>query len=251
MKSKFQLKPLFFGLVMVFAFSVNAQMIPPKFFDFYHELHYLDKKEKLKLLKKAIKENPNEPWYYVMLADYYKLEKNGKKAVECYEKSIQLDSKFASGYACLATYLYENDSTQLAQALTHINKAILLEPKGWNFHIVRANIYYLMKEYDLAIKNAYMDPIILGGLSQAANEVIVKSLYAQKKEVELTSFIKRADISKGTYNTEFALLLGGLYENMNDFEKACNCYKTVLENRDLKKLEILKEIKNKLKNCKP
>jgi tetratricopeptide (TPR) repeat protein len=229
---------------------MNAQVMPSKFFDFHFKLHTLENKEKIKLLKKTIKDNPNEPWYYVMLADYYASQRDMKNVIKYYEKSIELDSKFAAGHSGLARYLYENDSTQLENALTHINQAISLEYRGWNFHAIRANIYFRMKEYDLALKDAYWELNILGDIAYSAIEVIVKSLYAQKKDTELTTFLKKIDASKGIYGTEFTFFLGSLYENINDLKKACVCYHTAAESYVIMKEKIPSNIEMKLKNCK-
>ncbi len=250
MKTNPQLKTLLFGIITSFTFFVKAQVLPSEFYDFQFKLNYLEKKEKFKLLKKTIKENPNEPLYYVMLADYYASERDMKNVIKYYEKSIELDSKFAAGHSGLARYLCENDSTQLENALTHINQAISLEYRGWNFHAIRANIYFRMKEYDLALKDAYWELNILGDIAYSAIEVIVRSLYAQKKDTELTAFLKKIDASKGIYGTEFTFFLGSLYENIKDFKKACLCYHTAAESYVIIKEKIPSNIELKLKKCK-
>ena len=224
--------------------------MPEKFLEFQYKLYEVPMKEKFKLLKKAIKENPKEPWYYWMLANTYEFESDTKNVVKYYEKSIELDSKFAAGHANLARYLTGNDSTQLDKALMHINKAIALEPKTYHFHIDRADIYLTKKEYDLAIKNANMELNLPDPDPYPAYEVIVNALYAQKKQSELTAFLKKTDMSKGYYGTDFAMLLGSLYEKMKDFEKACNCYRMAAEPFEMMEEKIPANIELKLKNCK-
>jgi tetratricopeptide (TPR) repeat protein len=230
--------------------TIFSQVMPDKFVEFQYKLYEVPMKEKFKLLKKAIKENPNEPWYYWMLANTYEFESDTKNVVKYYEKSIELDSKFAAGHANLARYLTGNDSTQLDKALMHINKAIALEPKTDHFHIDRANIYLKKKEYDLAIKNANMELNLPDPDPYPAYEVIVSALYAQKKQTELTSFLKKIDASKGIYGTEFTFFLGSLYENIKDFKKACLCYHTAAESYVIMKEKIPSNIELKLKNCK-
>jgi tetratricopeptide (TPR) repeat protein len=224
--------------------------MPDKFVEFQYKLDELPFKEKFKLLKKAIKENPNEPWYYWMLASTYSLKEDGKNAIKNYEKSIEMDSKFAAGYASLARFLTDYDSTQLDKALIHINKAIALEPKTENFYIDRANIYLKKKEYDLAIKNANIALNLPEPDHYSAYEVIVNALYAQKKQSELTTFLKKTDMSRGYYGTNFAMLLGSLYEKMKDYEKACNCYRMAAEPYEMMEEKIPANIELKLKNCK-
>ena len=230
--------------------TIFSQVMPDKFVEFQYKLYEVPMKEKFKLLKKAIKENPNEPWYYWMLANTYEFESDTKNVVKYYEKSIELDSKFAAGHANLARYLTGNDSTQLDKALMHINKAIALEPKTDHFHIDRANIYLKKKEYDLAIKNANMELNLPDPDPYPAYEVIVSALYAQKKQTELTSFLKKTDVSQGYFGPDFAMLLGGLYEKMNDTEKACNCYRMAAEPYEMMEEKVPVNIELKLKNCK-
>lgn len=224
--------------------------MPDKFVEFQYKLDELPFNEKFKLLKKAIKENPNEPWYYWMLASTYSLKEDGKNAIKNYEKSIELDSKFTAGHASLARFLTDYDSTQLDKALMHINKAIALEPKTDHFHIDRANIYLKKKDYDLAIKNANMELNLPDPDPYPAYEVIVNALYAQKKQSELTTFLKKTDMSRGYYGTDFAMLLGSLYEKMKDYEKACNCYRMAAEPYEMMEEKIPANIELKLKNCK-
>ncbi len=250
MKTKSQLKTLLFGLITCFTFFVKAQVMPDKFVELQYKLDEVPFKEKRKLIKQAMKENPNEPWYYWMLANTYEFEDDTKNVVKNYEKSIELDSKFAAGHASLARYLYGNDSTQLDKALMHINKAISLEPKTDYFHVDRATIYLMKKEYDLAIKNANMELNLPDSDPYPAYEVIITALYAQKKQTELTSFLKKTDVSQGYFGPAFAMLLGGLYEKMSDIEKACNCYRMAAEPYEMMEEKVPANIELKLKNCK-
>jgi tetratricopeptide (TPR) repeat protein len=250
MKILATLKNYFFLVFFVFNTAIYGQVMPDKFVEFQYKLYEVPMEEKFKLLKKAIKENPKEPWYYRMLANTYEFESDTKNVVKYYEKSIELDSKFAAGHANLARYLTGNDSTQLDKALMHINKAIALEPKTDHFHIDRANIYLKKKDYDLAIKNANMELNLPDPDPYPAYEVIVTALYAQKKQTELTSFLKKIDVSQGYFGPDFAMLLGGLYEKMKDYEKACNCYRMAAEPYEMMEEKIPTNIELKLKNCK-
>ena len=227
-----------------------CQNMPDKFVEFQYKLDEVPFKEKFKLLKKAINENPNEPWYYWMLASTYSLKEDGKNTIKNYEKSIEMDSKFAAGHASLARFLTDYDSTQLNDALMHINKAISLEPKTDNFYIDRANIYLKKKEYDLAMKNANIALNFPDPNYYPAYEVIVTALYAQKKQTELTAFLKKTDVSQGYYGPDFAMFLGGLYEKMSDSKKACNCYRMAAEPYEMMEEKIPANIELKLKNCK-
>ncbi len=224
--------------------------MPDKFVEFQYKLDEFTFKEKRKLIKQAMKENPNEPWYYWMLANTYEFDDDTKNVVKNYEKSIELDSKFVAGHANLARYLTGDDSTQLDKALMHINKAIALEPKTENFYIDRANIYLKKKEYDLAIKNANIALNLPEPDHYPAYEVIVTALYAQKKQTELTAFLKKTDVSKGYFGPAFAMLLGGLYEKMGDSKKACNCYRMAAEPYEMMEEKVPANIELKLKNCK-
>jgi tetratricopeptide (TPR) repeat protein len=229
---------------------VNAQDMPKKFMDLQNKLLEFSQKEKYKLLKKAIKENPNEPWYYWLLADSYEFEMDTKNVVKYYEKSIELDSKFVAGHESLARFYYFDDSTQLDKALMHISKAIELEPTNDKFYIVRANIYLKKKKYDLAIKNAHMVLDLPNSDPYPAYEVIVTALYTQKKYAELNALLKKVDLSNVFYGTTFEMLLGNLYENINENKKACNCYRFAAVPYETAADGIPANIEIKLKKCK-
>jgi len=229
---------------------VKAQVMPDKISKLNAKLEGLTFKDQHKLINKEIKKNPNEPWYYWTLATICDLEGDLKNTLKNYEKSIELNPNFAAGHASLASFLYYHDSTQLDKALMHINKAISLEPKAYYVHIDRANIYLRKKEYDLAIKDAKIELSLPDKDVNAAYQVIVKALHEQDNQSELISLLKKIDMTNGDYDTDFVMLLGSIYEKMNEFEKACKCYKNAAEPYERMKREMPLVLVNKLKKCK-
>ena len=250
MKTKSQLKTLLLGIITCFKFFVNAQDMPDKIAKLNAKLEGLTFNEQHKLVNKEIKKNPNEPWYYWTLATICDFEGDLKNSLKNYEKSIDLNPNFAAGHASIASFLYYHDSTQLDKAFMHINKAISLEPKAYYVHIDRANMYLMKKEYDLAIKDAKIELSLPDKDVYAAYQVIIKALYAQDKQSELISLLKKIDMTNGDYDTDFVLLLGSLYEKMNEFEKACKCYKNAAVPYERMKKEMPSNLATKLKNCK-
>lgn len=248
----YSLKKIQILIVFTFInFSFFAQNLPEKFLEFYQKLESETFDNKFKILDKAIKKNPIEPWYYWMYASVYELKNEDKKVLYYYEKAISIDSNFSEGHASLARYLYNSDSTKLNDALTHINLAIKLEPNTSYYHIDRGEIYLKLGKYDLAIEDANFELNLNESDPNNAYQLIVKTLYKQNKKNELFEFLKKNDLSQnGVFDTDFGILLGDLYNQIGESQKACNCYKAVAEPFEMMEEKLPKEIEEKIIKCK-
>ena len=251
MKNNTLKKIQFFVVFTIINLHSFAQNLPEKYLEFYQKIEAETFDNKFKTLDKAIKNNPNEPWYYWMYASVYELNNEDKKVLYYYEKSISIDSNFSEGHASLARYLYNTDSTKLNKALTHINLAIKYEPNTSFYHIDRGEIYLKLGKYDLAIENANFELTLADSDPNVAYQLIVKVLYKQNKKNELYEFLKKNDLSQnGVYGTDFGILLGNLYFEMNENEKGCNCFRAVAEPYEMMGEKLPSEIEQKLKKCK-
>ena len=206
---------------------------------------------KYKILDKAIKKNPNEPWYYWMYASVYDINNEDEKVLYYYEKAISIDSNFTEGHASLARFLYSSDSSKLEKALSHINFAIKYEPFTNYYHIDRGEIYLKMGKYDLAIENANFELTLNDSDPNTAYQLIVKTLNKQNKKNELYEFLRKNDLSQnGFFDTDFGILLGDIYYQMGETQKACNCYNAVGNPFDMMGIKLPVEIEEKIKKCK-
>ncbi|MEN9302188.1 MAG: hypothetical protein RL264_617 [Bacteroidota bacterium] len=246
-----RMKLIFTICFLLFTRVFFSQELPDKYANFYNSTFEMDFKSKVKLLNKTIKENPKDPWYLWMLASVYEMQNEPKKVVENYEKSIKIDPNFSAGYASLARFYYTNDTTRLDTALTYINNAIELSPNADYFYIDQGRIYLLQKKYDLAIKSAEQELLKPEANTDEVYEIIVKSLYAQKKMEELNSLLKRVDLSNGwVYDYKYVMMLGVLYGNLGDLKKSCNCFEGLARDYEETGQTLPADLVLKLKKCK-
>jgi tetratricopeptide (TPR) repeat protein len=187
-----------------------------------------------------------------MYAEASSLEGNNEKTVEYYEKALLIDPNFSGCHASLARFYYFKHDVELDKALTHINKAITLDPKGGYYHIDRGTIYFKLKKYDLAIEDGNFELTLVDSDPNTAYKLIVECLYAQKKKTELNDFITKNDVSNdsGIYGLDFLLLIGSLYNELGDLEKACSCYNSASSECEMTGEEMPIELKKRLQNCK-
>lgn len=249
------MRKFIFILSISFSFQIAAQTLPDQFVDFYHELEMVQFDQKFKMLDKAIKSAPNEPWYYWMIASVYDQKGDNDKAIENYEKSLKIDSNFSAGHASLGRllrYNYEEDTTKILQALEHINKAIKLEPKEDYYRIDRGYIYLLLGKFDLAENEANYTLNLLSFDIMAAEQLKIETLNLAGKKEELKEFVKQHDLSnEGEFlGTNFCVMLASVYEEMGEQNKACKLYHGAAEPYLVMEEEIPENISLKLKMCK-
>jgi tetratricopeptide (TPR) repeat protein len=237
---------------ITFVSQLFAQTIPNQLVDFYHEIEMLPYQKKFKKLNKAIKNNPNEPWYYWMTASSYEIMVNDEKTLENYEKALAIDSNFSGGHASLARFL-RDDSTKLELALKHINKAIQIEPKEDYYRNDRGEIYLALKKYDQAIIEAdYLLSLSIEEFDPMVSYTLkMEILYAQRNKIELKKFLQQHDITNSAnfLGTDFSIVLASLYEEMGEYEKACLLYQAATEPFIMMEEEIPVKISEKLKKC--
>ena len=245
------MKRFLFAILLFSSFPTFSQTIPDQYVDFYQDVEMASFKKKLKMIDKAIKKNPTEPWFYWMKASAYSISNDQAKTLEKYEKALTVDSSFSGGHASLARFLYNNDSTKLEKALFHINKAIQLDSSDFYFYIDRGYIFLALKKYNLAEAKAkfvlslpevdYLPPC----------QLLVETLNACGKKAELNEFIMKYDLSQfgGFMDTNFDRLLGTLYEEIGEHEKACACFQSAAQPYSWLDEEMPADLVLKLKNC--
>ncbi|WP_300661480.1 hypothetical protein [Fluviicola sp.] len=249
------MRKFIFILSISFSFQIAAQTLPDKFVDFYEELESVPFNEKFKILDKAIKNAPNEPWYYWMMASVYDLKGDNDKAIENFEKSLKIDANFSAAHASLSRllrYNYMEDTTKILQALEHINTAIKLEPKEDYYRIDRGYIYLLLGKFDLAENEANYALNLPDFDVMAAEQLKIETLNLAGKKEELKEFVKQHDLSnEGEFlGTNFCLMLASVYEEIGEQNKACKLYHGAAEPYLIMEEEIPEDISQKLKICK-
>lgn len=237
---------------LLLAFQLEAQTIPEKYNDFYFELEELPYDKKFKKLDEAIKKNPSEPWFYQEKGSIYYFKGDIDKSIENYKKALEIDPNYSSTYALLARFIYMNDSTTYDIALEHINKAILLDPEDDFYHIDRGKIYLLLKRFDDADKEANYTLALEGFDVMAAEQLKIETLYQSGRMDELKTFIVKHDLSdEGEFlGIDFCVMLGSVYEELGDVDKACKLYHGAAEPFLMLDEEMPDYIVEKLKGCK-
>jgi tetratricopeptide (TPR) repeat protein len=237
-------------LIATLIFQVSAQFMPEKFNDFYTELMISEPKQRAKKLDNAIKKEPNEPWYYWMAAEFQAIMGDDLQAQKSYEKAISVDPKFSGGYASLARFLVYKDSTQLDNALFHINKALQIEPNNGQYYVDRGSIYLELKEYDKAMRDAKSASTLNADVIAVAH-LKIKILHQASNKEELYQFVKQNDLSEegSAFGTDFMLMLASVYEEMGEKDTACKLYRYTSEEYAMFDDDIPSHIAEKLKKC--
>ncbi len=245
------MKKILFLLILVFASTVSAQSLSEENVAIMNDLMYMKYKQKLKHLDKMFKDNPNDPWYYWMKADVYGMEGDDANARLCYEKSVEVDPKFAAGYGSYARYLVNNVVGDFEKAVELSTKAIELDQTEFYYYIDRAEAYLKLKKYDEALSDAffYMDQ---DGVFRFVGQIVVINCYIEQNDQEK---LKELLMSFGVNEIDFmagpvlATTIGNYYLTYGDQERACGAFLVAAENYDLLGGELPDDLQEKLKKC--
>jgi tetratricopeptide (TPR) repeat protein len=216
----------------------------------------------------AIKLNPLEDEYYIMLASGYKekamtvknIDKRRHlfdKAVKIIKTSLNISSKDAFSYSILGDiYLYyaeSIDKNMAEKALDCFKISLMGDPNNPDLYFKIGWIYCAYKtSFEDAIsafkKSIEIDPHYTEAYLQLAN-----AYYNQKKNKEAVNIVKKA-IELDTNNPYPYYFLGALYKKTGDFEQALLEFKKVVKlfpetQLTQKALDNINEI-NEMKNLK-
>jgi len=116
---------------------------------------------------KAIKKNPNDKWAWYLKGKVYYHLKESSKAVECFNKSIQIDPNFADAYFWMGltykSYFITNEASHYAvkhdynTARKYIERAIQLDPNNDVYYAYIAQCY-IFDDLDKSLE--YIDKAI-------------------------------------------------------------------------------------------
>lgn len=218
-------------LLLITAISF-AQVPPDKYQKIWNDMNEGDGSYAQKELKKIIKTNPKDPWPYWLMGISLNPYQDQEASVY-FEQAIAADSTFAPGYYNLGSCL-ESDPANYPRVEKLYTKAIELEPNNNYNYIARGGLYKDWKKYDLAIKDCKTAKLIEPGACYFANQIIIKSLYAQENMNDLKTFLKLNDPNNGGGPPEgdYQFFLGELYEGWGEPEKACPYYKQAVEDTE-------------------
>lgn len=245
------MKILLLLLLLNVSLQLNAQMMPEKYNSLMEEMWSKNTKEKLKFLDKKFKGNEKDPWYYWFKADVYAMNEDDANARLCYEKSVEVDPKFAAGYGSYARYLVNYVDAEYEKAVELSTKAIELDQSEFYYYIDRAEAYLKLKKYDEALSDAFffMDQ---DGVFVFVGQIVVINCYIDQddqvklKEVLMSFGVNEIDFMAGP---ELATIIGNYYLSYGEQERACGAFRVAAENYDLLGGETPDDLLNKLKKC--
>ena len=247
-------------IVLFFSAAGFSQDVPEKYNAIFSQITDYDIQGAQKTLKKEIKNNPDDKWLQWLMGFSYSISDQGEKSIPYFEKAVALDSNFAEAHGKLAQNLQYLDSTDYAKCEYHYTKAIQLQPTDQFNYVGRSALYLEMKQYDLAINDAEQAKKMDPGNCYFGNRIILESLYAQKKTADLKKFLAKNNPNDGNGPPDFTyqLLLGDIYQSIDEKTKACEAYKQAVSDlefildfdNDPKLIKMMEEIKPKAAGCK-
>jgi serine/threonine protein kinase/Tfp pilus assembly protein PilF len=172
--------------------------------------------------------------YYLKGRDYYARfhKQDNERAIELYQKALQLDPNFALAYAALADGYskrpnYGFPMTWIDSAFEASSKAITLDPNLAEGYKALGNIYYtkgwIRKAMDVQHKALDLNPnyaIVMGNLGNS---------YRQLGNLEEALKWTKKNAALDPTNAYTYYLVGGVYMDMADFAKAEHYLKKSLE----------------------
>ncbi len=96
----------------------------------------------------AAKTSPSSPQNHNNLGDLYTRQKNYQKAIEEFNKAIQLNPNYADAYHNLANTFLQ--SGQPEKAIASYQKSLEINPTIWQSHLALGAIYFDQKDYQQA-----------------------------------------------------------------------------------------------------
>ena len=246
------MKKILFLLVLLVTVQLNAQLMPEKYNSLMEEMWEKNMKEKLKFLDKKFKGNEKDPWYYWFKADVYTMEEDDVNARLCYEKSVEVDPKFAPGYGSYARYLVNYFDGDFEKAVELSTKAIELDRTEYYYYIDRAEAYLKLKKYDEALSDAffYIDQdgvFVFNGQIVLINCYIEQNDQVKLKELLMSFAVNEIDFMAGP---DLATNIGNYYLTYGDQERACGAFRVAKEHYQyMMDTELPADLAEKLKKC--
>lgn len=248
------MKKLILSLCMVFVtMIVSAQMMSEKIFDFYSSLDLLDTETREKKLQAAIKNNPKEPWYFLIRAEFSMIMGENDRAENDYVSALAINPSFSATNGLYARFLYTNNPTpeRLSKALELIEKAIKLDPSEQYYLLDKGSIYLEMNQFDKAMEAADLVLKKFTDFEADAIELKIKALHGAGDKEKLHRFFKQTPAIMEIFfvNVDFVLLVGSIYEEIKMYDNACGVYFSFADFLTEMEDAIPVELASKLQRC--
>jgi tetratricopeptide (TPR) repeat protein len=180
--------------------------------------------DEVSLWDDVVKKSPDKPRAHNNLGTAYRYKGLHNRAIEHYQRAIQLDPDYAYAYNNLGTAYRSRGQTD--RAIENFRKAITLNPSYADAYNNLGSVYYSLGQTDRAIEHFkqavqiypnYLNPHMNLGIAYQAKGLI-------EKAEEQYSLVIRLDTSYAdAYNN-----LGNIYQSMGKINKAVEHYRIAI-----------------------
>ncbi len=189
-----------------------------------------DLKSAVKLLKSAIKNDPENVNYIFRLANVYFIEERGRKAIITLD-GIEKEKGVSDRIILMKANIYERGG-KYEKALNELNMILTLFPESVEFHVVAAELALKSKDKDLAA-SFYQEVFKLDSLNIYALTNLT-DYYREEKNYEKSFYylIKSFQSDEIDYQKKMAILsfyLSDEYFNINHLDRLEDLIRTMLE----------------------
>ncbi|MGE5429506.1 MAG: tetratricopeptide repeat protein [Syntrophomonadaceae bacterium] len=177
--------------------------------------------EAIAIAEKRLQMNPQDINLYGLLGSTYYLKGDEKKGNEVWDEALKVLPDKPMAYRVLANYAVERRAFEKAAEILHKGKEI--SPDAYTFSFDLANLYSIMMKYkDAAEEYCFI-------LSKEPDQMSLvqarMAAYINKPDaLSLTLETVEKWTNEQKENINFDLLLGWLYMESNDYEKAYSVY---------------------------
>ncbi|MDK1028210.1 MAG: tetratricopeptide repeat protein [Anaerolineae bacterium] len=148
-----------------------------------------------------------------------------EKAVDAFQRAINLQQENATAYANLAIIQHSLDNSE--KAITYAEKAVEYSPTATNTWMILGNIYYELGNLEEA-KNVFLNAVKFDSKNIKAWNFLGNSYFAQNhSQMAIRAFRKATKIDP--FNIEAWLNLSTVYEVLGRIKEAKQTYDKVIE----------------------
>ncbi len=179
----------------------------------------------LEYFQKAIELNPkNDDAYSGMGVSYYQ-QKEYDIAIESYQKAIELNPKNDNGYLIIGGSYYNKE--EYDRALEYFQKAIELSPKNDNAYGAMGVYYNNKGEYDKAIE--YFQKAIELNPKSYSTYYNIGFAYNNKEEYDSALEYFQKTIELNPKNDSAYIGMGASYHDKGEYDKALESYQKAIK----------------------
>ena len=189
--------------------------------------------EAINLLKKSIEINPNIADAHNNLGLIYMLTGDLKKSLLSLNQAIKIKPDYSAAYCNLG--LLKNKLEKLDEAINHFKKSIEINPKDLVSHFNLGNLYK-KKNNILNAESCYLESIKINASYFSAYNNLMDLYEKTNQRKKLINIIKKGE-EYFNNNSTFNLFNAKNFFNIKKYQEAID----ILENLEFNKLEISKE----------